>query len=432
MARTTNLSDLSPKCLLMIFKLLPNLEDQLNLARCCRTLRDVFIHLHQQHFHEIQDRHINLKSFEDWQTFLWLCGENVRSLHSYYDDDHPLQLWPLITKYCTRLESLTIRNATVTRTQSYLLRMTTLQRVHIRNYKSTSKDLIKNILLRLPYIISLGLESFDRRELQELRHFRNLEELLIYDDIQLSGSEFTAITKSMKNLRVLQLGNAKRFLTTSILKQLSSCCPKLEKLSYNDSTADPMCLVNFSQLQYLQIWCPDELKTRFFKALASQCSTHLAFLVLQRKRWINEEQAQHISALRSLRWLVCKPRDNRSVHWLSGLTKLESLSVQCARDIGETELSLLVANNENLCYLNICYCLGITDSFIVDTLVNLAKRQSHNPLELYAAATDIRRDIVERLPTANYPLQMLQVHFEVSDGMLLNDHYFNDEPEFDR
>ncbi|KAH8296220.1 hypothetical protein KR054_003332 [Drosophila jambulina] len=429
MARITSILDLDPSCLLFIFKLL-SLEDQLHLARCCRLFRDAFLHLHRHHFRDVIDRETNLRTLEDWHTFLWLCGARIRSLQSYFDDDHPLQLLPLISRHCYRLEKISIHNATVARAQPYLLRMSSLKSVHVRNYKSTSKDLVRAIRIHLPRVTSLSLESFDRRELQEVRHFSELVELGLYDEV--TASEFALIVKNMRNLRTLQLGNAKRFLVTSNLRMLAANCRQLEKLSFQDCEADLLVLPQFSNLRYLQIYCPEELKTRFFKALArSQCSTQLEFLILHRKRWISEEQAQHISALRSLKWLVCKPRDDLCVRHLAELRHLECLSVQAAREIGEFQLSLLVTNNEQLRYLNICYCLGITDAFILDTLGSLGRRAVHQPMELFAAATDIRHDIMERLPS-EYPRKMLCLNFECSEGMASDDHFYADEPEFDR
>lgn len=123
----------------------------------------------------------------------------------------------------------------------------------------------------------------------------------------------------------------------------------------------------------------------------------IVHMILHRKQWIDEEQAQLIGAIKCLKWLVCKPRNDRCINHLANLTQLECLSVQCARDIGETELLNLIRNNEQLRYLNICYCLGITDAFIVDMLDILVKRRTHQPLELYAAATDIRHDIMEKV-----------------------------------
>ncbi|EDV41092.1 uncharacterized protein Dana_GF23596 [Drosophila ananassae] len=429
MARITNILDLDPKCILLIFNCL-GLEDQLHLARCCRLFRDAFLHLHRHHFRKVVDRDTNLRTLEDWHTFLWLCGGKIRCLESYFDDDHPLQLWPLISRHCYRLESISINNATVAKTQSYLLKITSLRKVHVRNYKSTSKDLIKAIRRHLPHITSLSLESFDRKELQEVRSFNELEELGLYDEV--TASEFVTIVRSMRNLRCLQLRNAKRFLTTSTLKSLVSSCHQLEKLSFNEADADLLVLPQFSNLRFLQIHCPEELKTRFFKTLAkSHCCEQLEYLILHRKRWINEEQAQYISALKSLKWLVCKPRDDRCVNHLADLNQLECLSIQASREIGETELTRLVANNVGLRYLNICYCLGITDSFVLDSLGSLSRRPTWQPLELYAAATDIRHDIMERLP-ADFPLKMLCLNFECSEGITSNDHFYADEPEFDR
>ncbi|KAH8268820.1 hypothetical protein KR018_010479 [Drosophila ironensis] len=429
MARITNILDLDPSSILLIFRLL-GLEDQLHLARCSRLFRDAFLYLHRHHFRDVVDRDTNLRTLEDWHTFLWLCGGRIRSLQSHFDDDHPLQLWPLIIRHCYRLESLSIHNATVARTQSYILKIRTLRKVYVRNYKSTSKDLIKSLRLHLPHLTSLRLESFDRKELQEVRQFGALEELGLYDEV--TASEFTNIVRYMRNLRSLQLRNAKKFLTTSTLKSLAASCQNLEKLSFNDSDADLLVLPQFSNLTYLQIYCPEELKTRFFKALArSPHSSRLQYLILHRKRWIGEEQAQHISALTSLRWLVCKPRDDRCVRHLASLTQLECLSLQAAREIGETELLLLVANNMQLRYLNICYCLGITDAFVLETLGNLAHRPVYLQLQLYAAATDIRHDIMERLPK-DYPLKMLCLNFECSEGMSSMEHFYADEPEFDR
>lgn len=164
MARTTDFSDINFNCLLLIFKLLHNLEDQVHLALCCRRFRDAFVYLHRQRFEKIVDSDIKLKNLDDWRAFLWMCGPNVKRLQCYRDDDHPLQVMPLVAKYCVRLESLTLRNATVAKIQPYLLRLSTLQKVYVRNYKSTSVDLIRSMKYRLPYIQNLGLECFDRRE----------------------------------------------------------------------------------------------------------------------------------------------------------------------------------------------------------------------------------------------------------------------------
>ncbi|XP_039489588.1 uncharacterized protein LOC120450549 [Drosophila santomea] len=429
MARITSFLDLDPRSILYIFKLL-SLEDQLHLARCCRLFRDAFIRLHRHHFQEVIDKDLSLRTLEDWRTFLWLCGSRIRTVESHFDDDHPLQLLPIISKHCYRLKSISIYNATAARAQPYLLRMSSLEKVHVRNYKSTSKDLIKGIRIHLPQVNSLSLESFERRELQEVRHFSEMLELGLYDEV--TASEFVTIVKPMRKLRCLQLRNARRFLTTSNLKMLATNCHQLEKLTFNDCEADLLVLPQFANLKYLQIYCPEDMKTRLFKALAkSQCSTRLEYLILHRKRWIDEEQAQYISALKGLRWLVCKPRDDLCVRHLAELSRLECLSIQSAREIGETQLSLLVANNNRLRYLNICYCLGITDAFVLDTLGSLSKRLFHQALELFAAATDIRHDIIERLPL-EFPLKMLSLHFECSDGMTAGAHFYADEPEFDR
>nr|XP_016924685.2 uncharacterized protein LOC108005845 [Drosophila suzukii] len=429
MARITSILDLDPSSILYILKLL-SLEDQLHLARCCRFFRDAFLHLHRHHFQEVVDKDTNLRTLEDWHTFLWLCGGRIRTLESHFDDDHPLQLLPLISRHCYRLEGISIYNATVARAQPYLLRMSSLRKVHVRNYKSTSKDLIRAIRIHLPRVTSLSLESFDRRELQEVRHFSEMLELGLYDEV--TASEFATIVKPMRQLRCLQMRNAKRSLITSNLRMLATNCHQLEKLTFNDCEADLLVLPQFANLKYLQIYCPEDLKTRLFKALAkSQCSMQLEYLILHRKRWIDEKQAQYISALKELRWLVCKPRDDLCVRHLSELRQLECLSVQSAREIGETQLSLLVANNERLRYLNICYCLGITDAFVLGTLGSLSSRAVQQPLELFAAATDIRHDIMERLPH-DFPLKMLCLNFECSDGMTSGNHFYADEPEFDR
>jgi len=139
----------------------------LHLARCCRFFRDAFLHLHRHHFQEVVDKDTNLRTLEDWHTFLWLCGGRIRTLESHFDDDHPLQLLPLISRHCYRLEGISIYNATVARAQPYLLRMSSLRKVHVRNYKSTSKDLIRAIRIHLPRVTSLSLESFDRRECKD-------------------------------------------------------------------------------------------------------------------------------------------------------------------------------------------------------------------------------------------------------------------------
>ncbi|XP_017071701.1 uncharacterized protein LOC108108242 [Drosophila eugracilis] len=427
MARITSILDLEPSSILYIFKLL-SLEDQLHLARCCRVFRDAFLFLHRYHFQKVIDKDMNLRTLEDWHTFLWLCGGRVRTLESHFDDDHPLQLLPLISRHCYRLEGISIYNATVARAQPFLLRMSTLEKVHVRNYKSTSKDLIKAIRIHLPRVISLSLESFDRRELQEVRHFSEMLELGLYDEV--TASEFATIVKPMRKLRCLQLRNAKRFLITSNLRMLATNCRQLEKLTFNDCEADLLVLPQFANLKYLQIYCPEDLKTRLFKALAKS-STKLEYLILHRKRWIDEEQAQYISVLKALRWLVCKPRDDQCVRHLSELRQLECLSLQAAREIGETQLSLLVANNDRLRYLNICYCLGITDAFVLDTLSSLSRRTVQQPLQLFTAATDIRHDIMERLSN-DFPLNMLCLHFECSEGMTSGEHLYADEPEFDR
>eukprot|EP00099_Drosophila_melanogaster_P027797 NP_730456.2 uncharacterized protein Dmel_CG32221 [Drosophila melanogaster] len=429
MARITSILDLDPSSLLFIFKLL-SLEDQLHLARCCRIFRDAFLRLHRHDFQDVVDKDMSIRTLEDWRTFLWLCGSRIGTLESHFDDDHPLQLLPMISRHCYRLKSISIYNATVARAQPYLLRMSSLEKVHVRNYKSTSKDLIKAIGIHLPRVNSLSLESFERKELQEVRQFSEMLELGLYDDV--TASEFATIVKPMRKLRCLQLRNAKRFLTTSNLRMLATNCRHLEKLTFNDCDADLLVLPQFVNLKYLQLYCSEDMKTRLFKALAkSQCSIQLEYLILHRKRWIDEEQAQYISALKCLRWLVCKPRDDLCVHHLAKLSRLECLSIQSAREIGETQLSLLVANNERLRYLNICYCLGITDAFVLDTLASLSKRSAHQTLELFAAATDIRHDIMERLPH-EFPLKMLCLNFECSDGMTSGGHFYADEPEFDR
>ncbi|EDV97507.1 uncharacterized protein LOC6558509 [Drosophila grimshawi] len=429
MARTTNFSDLTFNCLLLIFKLLDNLEDQVNLALCCRRFREAFAYLHRKRFEAIVDSDIKLRNMDNWRAFLWLCGGNVKSLRCYHDDDHPLQILPLVARYCVRLESITLRNATISKAQPYLLQLRTLRKVYVRNYKSTSIDLIKAMKLRLPHIQNLGLENFERRELQELRHFTNLEELQMYDEV--TAADFQAITKSLRNLRILQLRNANKFLTTQTLKQLASNCPQLTKLCFQDSDAELTALALFPQLNYLQLHCPDSQKKRLFKTMSRQSGMPLEYLILHRKRWIDEDQAQRIGAIKPLKWLVCKPRNDRCVYHLANLTQLECLSVQCARDIGEAELLHLIRNNDHLRYLNICYCLGITDAFIVDTIAILAKRPNQQPLVLYAAATDIRHDIMERLP-ADFASKLLVLYFECSQGMKSGDHYYNDEPEFDR
>ncbi|XP_017956710.1 uncharacterized protein LOC108651483 [Drosophila navojoa] len=426
MARTTDFTDLNFQCLLLIFKLLHNLEDQVSLALCCRRFRDAFAYLHRQRFEEIVDSDIKLRNLDNWRAFLWMCGANVKRLTCYRDDDHPLQILSLVSKFCVRLESITLRNVTVVRAQPYLLKLTTLKKVYVRNYKSTSIDLIKCMKLKLPHIQYLGLECFERRELQELRHFINLKELQMYDEV--TASDFIAITKSMGNLRTLQLRNAKKFLTTSSLKQLAINCRQLVKFSFQDSDADLTALSMFPNLQFLQLYCPDNQKTRLLKTLA-KCATNLEFLILQRKQWIDEEQAQRIGSIKTLKWLVCKPRNDRCVAHMANLTQLECLSLQCARDIGESELLNLIRNNEQLRYLNICYCLGITDGFIVDLLSILAKRRTQQPLVLYAAATDIRHDIIERLPT-DFATKLLILYFECSQGMHSNEHCYSDEPEF--
>ncbi|ALC44168.1 CG32221 [Drosophila busckii] len=430
MARTTNFGDVNFNCLLLIFKFVNNLEDQIRLALCCRRFRDAFVYIHRQRFVEIVDSDIKLKNIDDWRAFLWMCGSNIKKLHSFYDDDHPLQLLPLVARFCNRLECLTLQNATIAKSQPYLLQLTTLKKLNVSNYKCTSKDLIKCMKERLPYIRSIGLDSpFDRRELLELRHFIDLEELQIYDE--LTPSDFIVIIKPMRSLRSLQLRNAKRFLTTSTIKQLAINCHKLEKLSFFDSDADLTALSLFEHLQYLQLCCPDNQKTLLFKALARKNGSPLEYLILQRKSWINEEQAQYISAMKCLKWLVCKPRNDRCVEHLSKLMQLECLSLQCARDIGETSLMSLIRNNDQLRYLNICYCLGITDAFIVDMLDYLSKRRAQQPLELYAAVTDIRREIMQRLP-ADYASKSLCLYFECSQGICSNEHFYNDEPEFER
>ncbi|EDX11132.1 uncharacterized protein LOC6738747 [Drosophila simulans] len=429
MARITSILDLDPSSLLYIFKLL-SLEDQLHLARCCRLFRDAFLHLHRHDFQDVVDKDMSIRTLEDWRTFLWLCGSRIGTLESHFDDDHPLQLLPMISRHCYRLKSISIYNATVARAQPYLLRMSSLEKVYVRNYKSTSKDLIKAIGIHLPRVNSLSLESFERKELQEVRQFSEMLELGLYDEV--TASEFATIVKPMRKLRCLQLRNGKRFLTTSNLRMLATNCRHLEKLTFNDCDADLLVLPQFANLKYLQLYCAEDMKTRLFKALAkSQCSIQLEYLILHRKRWIDEEQAQYISALKSLRWLVCKPRDDLCVRHLAELSRLECLSIQSAREIGETQLSLLVANNERLRYLNICYCLGITDAFVLDTLASLSIRSAHQALELFAAATDIRHDIMERLPP-EFPLKMLRLNFECSDGMTSGEHFYADEPEFDR
>ncbi|XP_033160588.1 uncharacterized protein LOC117141311 [Drosophila mauritiana] len=429
MARITSILDLDPSSLLYIFKLL-SLEDQLHLARCCRLFRDAFLHLHRHDFQDVVDKDMSIRTLEDWRTFLWLCGSRIGTLESHFDDDHPLQLLPMISRHCYRLKSISIYNATVARAQPYLLRMSSLEKVYVRNYKSTSKDLIKAIGIHLPRVNSLSLESFERKELQEVRQFSEMLELGLYDEV--TASEFATIVKPMRKLRCLQLRNGKRFLTTSNLRMLATNCRHLEKLTFNDCDADLLVLPQFANLKYLQLYCAEDMKTRLFKALAkSQCSIQLEYLILHRKRWIDEEQAQYISALKSLRWLVCKPRDDLCVRHLAELSRLECLSIQSAREIGETHLSLLVANNERLRYLNICYCLGITDAFVLDTLASLSIRSAHQALELFAAATDIRHDIMERLPS-EFPLKMLRLNFECSDGMTSDGHFYADEPEFDR
>ncbi|XP_034482246.1 uncharacterized protein LOC117787750 [Drosophila innubila] len=429
MARTTDFSDINFNCLLLIFKLLSNLEDQVHFAQCCRRFRDAFVYLHRRRFEEIVDSDIKLKNLDDWRAFLWMCGGNVKRLQCQHDDDHPLQVLPLVARYCVRLESLTLRNATVAKSQPFLLQLSTLRKVYVRNYKSTSKDLIKSMRFRLPYIQNLGLECFDRRELQELRYFVNLEELQLYDEV--TPSDFITITRSLRSLRTLQLRNAKRFLTTQTLKQLATHCQQLEKFAFQDCDAELTALTLFPYLKYLQLYCPDNQKTRLFKTLANKCAPHLEYLILHRKQWIDEDQAQHIGTIKSLKWLVCKPRNDRCINLLGNLTQLECLSVQCARDIGETELLNLIRNNDQLRYLNICYCLGITDAFIVDMLDILVKRHTNQPLELYAAATDIRHDIMEKLP-ADYASKLLILYFECSQGMRSSEHYYSDEPEFDR
>ncbi|XP_016997200.2 uncharacterized protein [Drosophila takahashii] len=427
MARITSILDLDPSSILHILKLL-SLEDQLHLARCCRLFRDAFLHLHRHHFQAVIDKDTSLRSLEDWHTFLWLCGGRIRTLESHFDDDHPLQLLPLISRHCYRLEGISIFNATVARAQPFLLRMSSLRKVHVRNYKSTSKDLVRAIRIHLPRVTSLSLESFDRRELQEVRHFSEMLELGLYDEV--TASELATIVKPMRQLRCLQMRNARRSLTTSNLRMLATNCRQLEKLTFNDCEANLLVLPQFANLKYLQIYCPEDMKTGLFGALAtSQCSTQLEYLILHRKRWIDEEQAQYISFLKALRWLVCKPRDDLCVRHLAELRHLECLSLQAAREIGETQLSLLVANNERLRYLNICYCLDITDAFVLNTLGSLSRRAVQQPLELFAAATDIRHDIMERLPH-DFPLKMLCLNFECSDGMSSGEHSYADEPEF--
>lgn len=219
----------------------------------------------------------------------------------------------------------------------------------------------------------------------------------MYDEV--TPADFLSITKPMKHLRILQLRSAKKFLTTQTLKQLAAHSPQLEKLAFQDHDADLTALTLFPYLKYLQLYCPDNQKSRLFKTLSKKCAPHLEFLILHRKQWIDKEQAHYIGAIKSLKWLVCKPRNDQCVRELASLCQLECLSLQCARDIGEVELLNLVRNNDQLRYLNICYCLGLTDAFIVDMLDILVKRNSQQPLELYAAATDIRHDIMDKVST---------------------------------
>lgn len=217
----------------------------------------------------------------------------------------------------------------------------------------------------------------------------------MYDEV--TSADFISITRCMRHLRILQLRNAKKFLTSQTLKHLAAHCRHLEKLAFQDHDADLTALTLFPDLKYLQLYCPDNQKSRLFKTLAKKCAPHLQYLILHRKQWIDEEQAHHIGAIKSLKWLVCKPRNDHCVRELANLCQLECLSLQCARDIGETELLNVIRNNDQLRYLNICYCLGLTDAFIVDMLEILMKRNSQQPLEVYAAATDIRHDIMDKV-----------------------------------
>ncbi|XP_059225277.1 putative RNA-binding protein EEED8.10 isoform X2 [Stomoxys calcitrans] len=407
--------NLNDDCLDLIFKNLP-LLDQINFARTCRRLKDVFT-MHSKACY----KHFLLPDLEKltlWQTrqFLEMAGPCIEVLTGQLSYKQTNRIIEFLGLFCTNVKTLQMTKVILKpkNLRKLLKNMTKIEALYLGNTELC--DSCIPILKNLPNLKTLGLERNTELTGRFIKELTSIERLYLNGCHSLRSRYFKNICESLTELNDLEIEEC-ILLKSMNLAEMVKCLNKLETLKLGFDSAQLHHLALLPKLKHLSLDCSFVLQTNLFTTLAEHKADQLETLILFNYQCLDFEKICKISELKKLKKIICpssEKLDDACMEMIATLPHLEVLCLKnCQRFTGKGLLEV-IKHCHKLRTINIWNCKQLTEQFAKDCLQQIKglQTQRDKPLTIYAY-----RSGIEQFTTASAEFEearnMLEFTFKI-------------------
>ncbi|XP_022208253.2 uncharacterized protein LOC111064790 [Drosophila obscura] len=372
----SNIVNLPPKKLSLIFICLERTKDRQRLAQTHPVLRRAFA-LYAADRYQLID--FESLPTENWPFIFSACGSNVKGIMSSMAKNAVAAV-KLAAKHCPNLEELfiSIQSKYWDKLKPLLVKLKALKDLRLMN-DYTPIDLM-NTLLELPEVTTLQLFRFKREDLIPVKYLLQLQNLFIKNDEPLN---LYGLCADMAQLESLEVRNVCISFPAELIRD--PLWPKLKLLNIGiEAIRTEMPYLPRLRILHIEFSPEMELGKLFGRSVSGYSNS------LQVLRLYSDEigpshanNAKAIGQLKSLKLLICSNLNNTYLQFIK-LDQLQKVIVQSSNNVTNSGVLRLLRGCKNLRTLDVSGCRRVNQN-VVGPLIKVLQHndvQPDNPLVL--------------------------------------------------
>ncbi|CAD6992081.1 F-box/LRR-repeat protein 3 isoform X2 [Ceratitis capitata] len=362
------------------FSILLRTPEHIRVAKVSTRFRDVFEVSAHREGTTLQLHHMPDMTSWELREFFRLAGKHIEHLTceiALVDRDF---LIPLIISFCPQLKALIF-------------------------YNSLNDDSIKK-LQHLKCLRSLALSDNQMLTGENINQFSYITELNLCGCNKLTSHNLVGILQYLEHLSRLDIRESVR-PTPDIYTALAIHCQKIEVLKMSCPNVPFKIISHLPRLSELTL--VDRVSSCFKKKsmlleLAAYRANQMQLLEIISRDTLRFQHMVLISHLENLRVLSITSNlavDDEALNLFCNLIKLEKLTLKECKAVSDEGLSRLLSHCKQLHYINVQFCLKITNQFAIGAIHTLTTENTERkkPLELYVHRTKVDMSVLSKNAT---------------------------------
>ncbi|BFF97569.1 uncharacterized protein DMAD_05955 [Drosophila madeirensis] len=365
----SNIVNLPPQQLSLIYKFIVETEDKLSLAQTHPVLSEAF-KIDAGNHYELLD--LDSLPVKDWPFIFSACGSTILGVMSYKVTNSIAGVM-LAAKYCPNRHELfiAIRSKYWKIVKRHLDRLKKVDYLRLMN-DYTPIDLMKT-LLELPNLKTLKLARFNQEDLMPIKHLQQLQNLFIKSDYAVNMFQ---LCSTMSQLESLEITCASIDIP---LEKKEPLWPKLKILciGIEDYQTEMPFLPSLEMLHVT--FSPDMELSELLGRSISDYSKSLQELRLNSDEItpVHADNAKTIGQLKSLKSLICSNMNNAYLQFIK-LDQLQMVILQTSNNVTNSEILRLLRGCKNLRSLDVSGCRRVNKN-VVAPLLKILKQHDVQP-----------------------------------------------------